>query len=421
MKKIIVFTLTIAILAACSSSRKANRNPQTSSSKHESTTLHPQFLVFNCNDTISELHFKIRSKELLYMRPDGINFRSNVLVSYRLYNTFESREIIDSASVRLVDENNTAADKFLIGKINVKAKANHKYFIRTTVTDLNKNTATSNVIEVIKNNDLNRQNFLVKTKAEDAPLFSSYANTGVPLVIKYKAKIAVGVYVRYYNREFPLAAPPFSTVDDEAFKYKADSSFAMQLTNDGTLDFTMQKKGFYHFQLDITKREGVTIYNFSSSFPEIKKADELVAPLRFLTTKQEFQDLSTSKTPKASVEKFWINCTGNQEKAREAITRFYGRMQDANNYYTSYLEGWKTDRGMIYLIFGTPSTIYTTATSETWNYGEDNNINSLTFTFTKVSNPFTDNDYLLERSLIYKQQWYSAVDIWRQGRTYLQD
>jgi GWxTD domain-containing protein len=421
MRKIIAYTLVVAIFAACSSSRKAKKNQPASTYKHETNAIHPLFLVFHASDSLSELHFKIHSKELLYMRPDGINFRSNVLISYRLYNTFESREIIDSSSVRVIDENNNGVDKYLIGKLNFRALPNHKYFLRVSVTDLNKNTITASVLEVVKNNDLNRQNFLVKTKTNDAPLFGSYASLNEPLVIKYKAKLAVDVYVRYYNREFPLAAPPFSTVDDEAFKYKADSTFAMQLSNDGSLDFTMKRKGFYHFQLDTTKRDGVTIFNFSDTYPEIKHADDLVPPLRFLTTKQEYQELSTSKTTKASVEKFWINCTGNKEKAREAITRYYNRMQDANNFFTSYVEGWKTDRGMIYIIFGTPASIYTTATSETWNYGESTNINALTFTFSKVNNPFTDNDYLLERSLMYKQQWYSAVDIWRQGRIYLQD
>ncbi|MCE9540005.1 MAG: GWxTD domain-containing protein, partial [Bacteroidetes bacterium] len=97
------------------------------------------------------------------------------------------------------------------------------------------------------------------------------------------------------------------------------------------------------------------------------------------------------------------------------------RVQDANLYFTSYLEGWKTDRGMIYLIYGSPNVTYKTANSETWIYGEENNINSLSYTFSKTNNPFTNNDFTLDRSVVYKQSWYTAVDIWRQGRTYLQD
>ena len=268
---------------------------------------------------------------------------------------------------------------------------------------------------------MNRQNFIIKSKSKDLPLFCNYTKTGEELIIKYKAKIAVNLYVRYYKRDFPLASPPFSMTDPEPFKYKADSTFTMQLSQDGTTNFTATKVGFYHFQLDTSNHQGITLFNFSDLFPEIKKAEDMVPPLRFITTKQEFEELSNSLNKKVSVEKFWTNCAGNQDKAREVIRKYYNRMQDANLYFTSYLEGWKTDRGMIYLIYGAPNTIYRSATSETWTYGEENNVNSLQYSFTKVDNPFTDNDFTLERSGIYKQSWYVAVDIWRQGKTYLQD
>ena len=173
--------------------------------------------------------------------------------------------------------------------------------------------------------------------------------------------------------------------------------------------------------MDTTKREGVTIYYFSDFFPEIKRAEDMIPPLRFITTKAEYDELTSSTNQKAAIEKFWVNCVGNQDKAREVIRKFYTRMHEANIFYTSYIEGWKTDRGMIYLIYGAPNSVYRTANTETWTYGEENNINSLQYSFTKVANPFTDNDYSLERSSVYKQSWYSSVDIWRQGKLYLQE
>jgi hypothetical protein len=48
-------------------------------------------------------------------------------------------------------------------------------------------------------------------------------------------------------------------------------------------------------------------------------------------------------------------------------------------------------------------------------------VNSVVYLFSKVSNPFTDNDFELERSQIFKQFWYTSVDAWRQGRVYLQN
>lgn len=420
MNNRIIYTVFSLLVIACGTPRKAN-NTQTNNYKHDVTTLHPQFVVFHVNDTLSELHYKIASKELLYTRPDGINFSSNVLISYRLLASYDAKEISDSSSVRLVDVNNNNSDQFLIGKMNVKAISPRSYFLRVTVTDLNRNTNITTVLPLEKESDLNRQNFLVRSKETDVPLFRTYFKPGEKLVINYKAKMGVNIYVRYYDRDFPLAAPPFSQAEPKPFQYRPDSTYTLQLSPSGSIDFTATKKGFYHLQLDTTKRDGITLFNFSEVFPEIKKAEDMVAPLRFITSREEYDELTASANKKAAVEKFWLNSTGNHDRAKEVIRKYYNRVQDANQYFTSYLEGWKTDRGMMYLIYGSPNIIYRTANSETWIYGEENNINSLQYSFSRVNNPFTDNDFTLERSTVYKQSWYVAVDIWRQGRTYLQD
>ncbi|MBA3705617.1 MAG: GWxTD domain-containing protein [Bacteroidetes bacterium] len=421
MNKLLLYLVIFSLIIACGTPRRAGVDAKTNNYKHDVTAIHPQFTVFHINDSVSELHFKIASKELLYMRPDGINFSSNVLISYRLVPSYDSKEILDSSSVRLVDMNNDNSEKYLVGKMDVKAYSPRSYFLRITVLDLNRNMNATAVVAVEKDNDLNRQNFLVKSITDDVALFRNYFVPGEKLSISYKAKIGVNVYVRYYNRDFPLAAPPFSMTDPKPFQYKPDSTYSLQLSPSGNVNFTATKKGFYHIQLDTSKRDGITLFNFSETFPEIKKAEDMVPPLRFITSKEEFDALTSSTNKKATVEKFWLNCTGNQDRAKEVIRKYYNRVQDANKYFTSYLEGWKTDRGMTYLIYGTPNVIYRTANSETWIYGEENNINSLQYSFSRVNNPFTDNDFTLERSTVYKQSWYVAVDIWRQGRTFSLD
>lgn len=421
MKKSIVYLFIVIVALACGTSRKRTTITQTSTYKRDANTIRPQFNVFHISDSLSELHFKINSKEILYTKPDGINFNSNVLISYRLLPDFDSKEIIDSSSYRLVDQNNDGSDKSLLGKLTINALKGKNYVLRVTVTDLNRNVETVGVVAIDKEDDLNRQNFIVTSNTADAPLFRTYVRSNEEIKIKYKAQIGVTLYVRYYNRDFPLAAPPFSVSDPKPFQYKQDSMFTLQLSDQGSVSFTPPKKGFYHFQLDTTKREGLTLFHFSDAFPEIKKAEDMITPLRFITSKQEYEELNNSTNKKASIEKFWMNSTGNQDRAKEIIRKYYNRVQDANYYFTSYLEGWKTDRGMVYLIYGSPNVIYRTLTSETWIYGEENNINSLSYSFSKVNNPFTNNDYTLERSVVYKQSWYTAVDIWREGRTYLQD
>lgn len=420
MKKYIAFLLVLTIIA-CSTNRKAENKAPVTSYKHEANTIHPLYTVFHVNDSTSELYFKVSSKDLLYTRPDGINFSSNVLISYRLMPAYESKQVDDSSSVRLIDINNDNSIKDLIGKISVKAFAAHSYFLRVTIEDKNRNTSISNMIPVEKANYVGRQNFLVKSKELDVPIFRNYVRMNEELVLDYKIKKAQTVYVRYYNRDFPLAAPPFSIGEPKPFQYKADSIYTLNVSADGKVNFSAAKNGFYHIQLDTTTHEGLTLYNFSESFPEIKKAEDLVPPLRFITSRQEYEEINLSKTPKAAIEKFWLNSTGSQDRAKEIIRKYYNRVKDANIFFTSFLEGWKTDRGMLYIIYGAPNVIYRSEYAETWVYGEEGNFNSLTFSFSKVDNPFTDNDFTLDRSTVYQQKWSEAVDIWRQGRTYLQD
>lgn len=421
MKRLLYFFPLFLFIAGCTSSSMTSSKNQNNNYKKDGSTIHPEFVIFHSSDSVSELHFKINSKDLLYMRPDGTNFTSNVIISYQLVASYDSKEIVDSASQRLVDINNEAVNKFLIGKILFRAQTTRSYFLRVSINDLNRNLVVVNTISIEKENDLNRQNFIVRSSDTQAPLFTNYIQPGKEYTVQYKSHLSVPIFVRFYKREFPLAAPPFSNYDPQPFQYNPDSTFSIQMDANGTFQFSCTQNGFYHFQLDTSRREGLTLFNFGEHFPDVKYVEDMVPPLRYITSKEEFTELTSSSNKKVSVEKFWINCTGNMDRAKEVIRKFYNRVQDANNYFTSYVEGWKSDRGMLYLIFGPPTVIYRTASSETWVYGEDNNVNSQQYVFLKVNNPFTDNDYELERSIAYKQPWYMAVDIWRQGRTYLQN
>jgi len=425
IKKYFTLIFLLSLIVSCTTSGVNNssitKKQSSNNNKKTASTIHPQYAVYHVTDSLTELHFKISSKEILYTRPDGINFFSNVMISYRLMPTYDSKDIIDSSSTRLIDSNNSLEEKFLVGKIMVKAKANKLYYVRVTVADLNRSLTVSEVLTIDKTGELTRKNFLVISNATNMPIFENKKKKGQKLLIQYKRAQSTNLYVRYYNREFPLASPPFSLIDPKPFQYQPDSTFIIHTNNSGLAELTIPKNGFYHIQLDTTKKDGLTLYNFLGDYPYIKKVDEMVYPLRFITSNPEYDEMISSTNKKASVDKFWLTATGNPDRGREVVRKFYNRVQEANINYASYLEGWKTDRGMIYIIYGSPNVTYKNASSETWVYGEENNINSLSFIFNKVNNPFSDNDYMLERSVVYKQTWYTAVEIWRQGRIYLQE
>lgn len=404
-------------LSSCSSSRSSSTQNLSHIYKKEQATLHPKYVVFHRTNTASELHFSINSKELLYSKQSGNEaFTARINIHYKLISSYETKDIIDSATVSLTDPY-SENPKNIIGKIDFNATFTNTYLLEINCTDANRNTTSKSFINIDKLNFGTRQNFILLSAHTKAPIFRNNVSKNERIVIRYKNQNSK-IYVRYYNREFPLPAPPFSLSNITPFDYKADSLFTLLLDEKDTTGIKFLKTGFYHIQADTNSKEGLTVFQFYNDFPEIKSPDKLLEPLRYLTSKQEYESLSSNANIKHAVDSFWVYAGGSHERARELVRKYYNRVRDANLYFSSFIEGWKTDRGLIYLIYGPPNVVYKSSDSENWVYGEENNFNSLTFTFLKVINPFTDNDYRLERSQVFKTSWFNAVEMWRQGRIY---
>ena len=192
----------------------------------------------------------------------------------------------------------------------------------------------------------------------------------------------------------------------------------MNFDSTNTLTYIIKDKGLYHFHALENNSAGPTLYNFQEHFPKVQSPENMIGPMRYISTKKEYALLTESENKKLAVDKHWINVAESNERARTLIRAYYTRVENANNYFTSYLEGWKTDRGLIYIIYGTPNVVYKNKDYENWIYGEENNMMSISFVFHKVENPVSNNDFSLSRSPVFKSSWFRAVDSWRNGRVY---
>ena len=103
------------------------------------------------------------------------------------------------------------------------------------------------------------------------------------------------------------------------------------------------------------------------------------------------------------------------ERAKEIIRNYYQQVEKANILFTNYKEGWKTDQGMVYIIFGLPTSVNESQETEEWIY--NNETLKVKFTFDKLGNLFTDKHYDLVRKENYDKVWFRMVDSWRKGRS----
>lgn len=412
---IFICVFCITVISSCISSKMAavKKSRETTNS---SLPIRSRLYVFHQEDH-SLVYFRIKTNNLLYMRPsERDSFIAKVKVNYRLLDSFKTKNIIDSASYIIYDTLNFKRPDMLEGKFRIKTSYGKKYELEVDFTDLNRKNTSSSYISIDKISKFSRQNFYVSNLlTPESPLYNYYVNGASNLSIYHEKPGNKKLTVRYYNRNHPLPPPPHSGQEPKPLDFKADSIFYIYGNNN---EFTLKttSKGFYHLTADSSSTEGLTIFCYNEYFPENNTPDEMIKPMRFITNKQEYNELENFPDKKVALENFWLRCTGNKDKARQMIKIFYSRVNTANEYFSSFDYGWKTDRGLIFIVFGYPSNIYKDEQQEIWQYGEENSLRSINFTFNKSPNPFTSNDYILSRSEVYKDPWTRLVDAWRQGR-----
>ncbi len=414
-----IFSLVIA-LAGCFSENKVSVQNISNQYRNDLHYLHPEYSLYHLNDTVSLLYFKIDESELLYIRRNQADsFSASVKIVSKVTESYDADFLLDTNSLTLNFTSSTNTKReYAVGSIPIKLKAGNTHLITITTLDLVSRKSETTFITADKSNPSSDQNFVVRDPANGYIIFTRSIDSTTTYAISY-SKPVTQFYVNYYSRSFPVAAPPFSIIEPKPFIYKPDSSFVIKAASSGVALLTLKGTGFYHIQVDTNTHYGLTLYRYPKHFPIIGEAYQMVAPLRYITTNDEYDRVNNAKNVKGAVDEFWINTAGNtKERARALIKNYYNRVQDANKFFTSYEEGWKTDRGMVYIVYGPPSSIFRNASGETWTYGEDKNFLTISFTFSKINNPFSDNDYALERQQQYRNLWYNAVDIWREGRVY---
>lgn len=418
--KLFIILISTVIIYSCSSLKNGGANKNVAGIYMPGLNLiDPEYKAFHKNDTLTEVYFRLNSDNILYTKKRGDTaFSANILIHYELTNR-ATETIADSASLHFTNFRQSKKQQFLDGLIPLKTMPNHTYDLVVTVNDLTRDHYIRKKITINRSDIYNDQNYLM-LDSNKTVVFKNHFNSNDKIYIqKNKSNPAKSITLKYYSTKLPIAKPPFSTNNtDETIVFKPQLISQLEFDSTNMLSYTVTEKGLYHFQTSENIKTGPTLFNFQEHFPKVKNPENMIGPMRYISTKKEYAVLTDSEDKKLAVDNHWLELAGSSERARTLIREFYTRVESANNYFTSYLEGWKTDRGIIYIIYGSPNVVYKNRDYENWIYGEENNMMSINFTFHKVNNPASNNDFSLSRSPMFKNSWFRAVDSWRNGRIY---
>jgi GWxTD domain-containing protein len=426
------FTIKILFVFFCCIGCVTIENSRYDLDTKMAVSMKPEFSIFHHNDLQSKIFIKIKTADLLYTRNDRTKpFNANLKLSYNLY-TENGKTWIDSGSILWKDFYTINKKEFIDTVIPFDLKLNQLAKLKLSITDLNRFRTYERLVDVNKKDFYHRQFYLLEDTNNQVLLNNYYTGSKYIRITNNYITNKI-VYVNYNDINFPVALPPFSKASRQSFP-KATGHYKRIDFNKNT-NLVLPENGFVYFQIDTLKNQGFSLFNFNPHFPYLKEPKQLIGPLRFLCTKEEFKKIAKSSAPKNTVDQFWLSKASSMERARNLIKTYYSRVEKANEMFTSHLEGWKTDRGMISIIFGPPIYIRKTKSEEIWYYGQQSNSNlnaynslndpmriqssGLKFTFDKVSNPFSMNDYELDRNYSYKSSWYRAVESWRKGKVYI--
>jgi GWxTD domain-containing protein len=419
-KSIYRFALAIGIIAIfltnCNVPQKAIQNSDSMSYDTEEFVFYPNISVYHHSDDSSQFFIDVFSSDLLYARASANdNFSANVDVHYKIYRLEnETQKLIDSSAVQFTDVR-LSGEKT---PVQFKSKFSLKeglYSMSITLKDLRRGSAFTQTLQVDKRTKTSRQNYLLFRNSSTVALTVNSVLKGDTILVVSDRNAGSALRFYKYLPDIKLPPAPFSSNYPDIPSFKDFVKIQSDSTRKNSI---VVEQGLYFVSANEAGTEGYSFFTVSGGYPTVRKIDQLHYPVRYLTTKAEFDDISKNKYPKEKLDQFWIETAGTKDRARILISTFYHRVEEANTFFSTYTEGWRTDRGMMHVVFGSPTKINRTKNSETWIYGEEDSNASLQFHFEKIESPWTDNLYVLNRDPLFKSHWESRVSSWRNGRIY---
>lgn len=254
-------------------------------------------------------------------------------------------------------------------------------------------------------------NYLLLHHRTRAPILNNYFTKNDTIIITSPTDPEHSLFVYYYKHPFLPASPPMESQSLPASKnLNIDTTFQVR-TNEPLF---FKNPGLYFIQKDTLSDAGFSFIVKDYKYPLVTRTDEMIEPLVYLTSQAEIEKIKAEGNYKTSLDSFWLQIGGSKDYSKEMIKAYYHKVEYANKAFTSYKEGWKTDRGIIYIIFGKPDQVYIWGEKEEWVY-ENILTHVVSFTFIKKPNLFSESHYELIRNPTYSTNWYLTIEKWKSG------
>jgi GWxTD domain-containing protein len=417
MNKKIILIVNAILLFGCVSQKPPGTKISASKYNPVAFVLHPKFKVFHENDQTSKIYLKCLTSELRFSSANEERISQALLkINYKVTNSLRGNDILDSAQTT-VRINELANQTSIISFFKIKRFDLERYFMEINIVDYYSGKKSQSFITINNLDNDNSQYYLSLKAGNNKPVFEEYFNTSDTFRIFHSETKEGELQVNHYSLKFDIAQVPYSSISENELKFESDSTYMIEFVGDNALFYTL-KKGIYLMKAEKDKLGGIMKVNFNKNYPLIVMSGDLLEAAKYILTNEEYDLIKNSNNKKLALDNFWLSISVNQEQARELLKIWYNRATYANLYFTSYKEGYKTDRGMIYMVMGPPDDIQPFDDAEKWIYYNSKEDTQLEFIFVQQLTSISDNDFTLIRETKYEPYYKKALKSWRDGVIY---
>lgn len=342
-----------------------------------------------------DIYIQLPYKSIQFIKsPQGFTAKYSVTAS--VYDSSQSKLLVEKSwneTINVMDfTQTTARENFNLSMRSFELTPGH-YFIRTMVEDQDSRR------EFTSGNKFTVRDLDSELSVSDVMLISgTRIIDGVNQIIPNISRNVIGssnklqCYLEVYSMdtvshnisiEYTVLEMNRKTIYymKEDFTVVEGKNFVISTLNDIGIDL-----GAYLLNVVVSDSTGNKIFTADKQFfsrwiglpANIVDIDKAVEQMVYIATPDELNYIQEAQSQDEKLKRFlryWKakDPSPNNEE-NEMFTEYYRRVKFSNDNFSSYREGWKSDRGMVFIILGAPNNVdrhpfeYYSKPYEVWEY-----------------------------------------------------
>jgi GWxTD domain-containing protein len=425
MKKVVFYSFLV-ILASCVSNKKIQKAQRELTKTASKATALPQEVIAKPAVVAIKSRYLLKDStfvrvflelDIENLKADKalIQLKENFRFSWLLQPDYGVRDRLAYGKIDITERNTILKEGKILLNFEIPRPKNYsKGLLLTEVFELENSKKSNNDLVIDFNGVRLNDRFGIFVNDFSVPIFKNYISEKDSFQIRSVISQPKEIFLIRYNNEFEPAQSPMATSIRPAMKGLKMEEIIKVQTNTSIL---LPNGGLYLAVEDTTSNtNGFGFLIVDKRFPRFTRPEKLIKPLIYISSGQETKTVNENNNTKQALDRYFLTVTGgNQMVSKKIIKTYYHRIEDANRLFTTYKEGWKTDKGMVYIVLGPPNRVQRSHDREVWMYAQSQNFSEIIFTFNRKPNQFTENYYELVRYPEYQAYWYPFVEAWRTG------